>query len=160
MPLVSTRPDVAAAISTDGVTGAWVAFGTSLGTMAFGGTAPASAAPGMAGGFVSGATRPAGGAVGIGAADRVWGWTFSPFDMAIACCIGSISAEYENSLKRYGSGGGATEVASVDEVPRKPRTLVDTVAGNVKENLATVKDNLASIGTVGENWAALRGFFG
>lgn len=84
----------------------------------------------------------------------------SPTWAALKGNQGAISAEYENSLKRYGSGGGATEVASVDEVPRKPRTLVDTVAGNVKENLATVKDNLASIGTVGENWAALRGLFG
>ena len=50
--------------------------------------------------------------------------------------------------------------SAVDDRPRKPRTLVDTLAGNVKENIATVKDNLASIGSVKDNWAALRGLLG
>ena len=73
---------------------------------------------------------------------------------------GAISAEYENSLKRYGEGAGGAVDSAVDDRPRKPRTLVDTLAGNVKENIATVKDNLASIGSVKDNWAALRGLLG
>lgn len=62
---------------------------------------------------------------------------------------GRAAAAYEDSLKRYGGGAPATAEAVLD-IPRKPRSIIGTMAETVKSN----------IGSPGDNWKTLRGLFG
>lgn len=73
---------------------------------------------------------------------------------------GRATAAYEDSLKRYASAEADSAPVDTADLPKKPHSIIETLAGNAKRNIETAKENLAAIGSPQDNWKALRGLFG